>query len=237
MRTAQLPCCRAWSCSFSHGWLASSRLFMCWASVWCTMVAAGIPCCGLMYHGDDFPQLRRLLVLGSGAGGHRGVGFLIFFDGAWEFTSGVLTRRSLFSRYPSRPVWSLRGLLTRLAWARCSRGIRHARHGLVTVFSHTFAWARCSRGIRHTRRGLIAVFSHTFAWACCSHGIRHARHGLVAVFSHAFAWARCSPGIRHAWHGLVAVFSHALRGLVVLAVSVMPGVVSSWFSHTPCLGS
>ena len=51
-------------------------------------------------------------------------------------TSGVLTRRSSFSRYPSRPVWSRRGPLTRLVWARCSRGIRHARRGLVTVLSH-----------------------------------------------------------------------------------------------------
>jgi len=43
------------------------------------------------------------------AGGCGGVGFLIFFDGVWEFTSGVLMCRSLFSQYPSRPVWSLRG--------------------------------------------------------------------------------------------------------------------------------
>jgi len=48
------------------------------------------------------------------AGGCGGVGFLIFFDGVWEFTSGVLMRRSLFSRYPSRPALSHRGLLTRL---------------------------------------------------------------------------------------------------------------------------
>jgi len=81
------------------------------------------------------------------------------------------------------------------AWARCSRGIRHARRGLVAVFSHAFAWARCSRGIRHARRGLVAIFSHAFAWARCSRGIRHARRDLVAVFSHAFAWARCSRGV------------------------------------------
>jgi len=79
-------------------------------------------------------------------------------------TSGVLTRRSSFSRYPSRPAWSHRGPLKRLAWARCSRGIRHARRGLV------------------------------------------------------------------------AVLSHALGGLVVLAVSVTPGVVSSQSSHMPCVG-
>jgi len=72
---------------------------------------------------------------------------------------------SLFSRYPSRPAWSRRGPLIRLAWA-C-----------------------CSRGIHYTRRGLVAVLSHT------------------------------------------------LRGLLVLAVSITPGVVSSWSSHTPCVGS
>jgi len=43
---------------------------------------------------------------------------------------------SLFSRYPSRPAWSRRGPVTRLAWARCSRGIRHARRGLVAVHTH-----------------------------------------------------------------------------------------------------
>jgi len=49
--------------------------------------------------------------------------------------------------------------------------------------------------------------------------------------------ARRSHGIRHAQHGLVTVLSHALRGLVVLAVSVKPSVVSSRPSHTPCVGS
>ena len=80
-------------------------------------------------------------------------------------TSGILTRHSSFSRYPSRAAWSRRSPLTRLAWARCSRGIRHARRGIV------------------------------------------------------------------------AVLSHPLRELVVLAVSVTPGVVSSRSSHTPCVGS
>jgi len=51
-------------------------------------------------------------------------------------TSGVLTRRSSFSRYPSRLVWSRRGPLTRLACACCSRCIRHTRRGLVAVLSH-----------------------------------------------------------------------------------------------------
>ena len=144
-----------------------------------------------MYHGDDFPQQRRLLVLGSGAGSRSGVGFLIFFNGAWEFTSSVLTCRSLFSRYPLRPTWSLHGLLTRLAWARYSRGICHVWCGLFAVFSH----ALC---------GLVVLAVSVTP-------------GVVSSRSpHRLAWARCSHHIHHAWRGLVAVFSHALRGLVVL---------------------
>ena len=147
------------------------------------VIAVSIPGGCLMYHGDDFPQQRKLLVLGSGVGGRSGVGFnLIFFNRAWQVSSGVLTRFALFSRYSLRPAWSRRGLLTRLAWARCSRGIRHAWRGLITVLSHTFAWAHCSHGIRHARRGLVAVFSHAFVWARCSRGIRHAQRGLVAIF-------------------------------------------------------
>jgi len=37
----------------------------------------------------------------------------------------------------------------------------------------------------------------------------------------------CPRGIRHTRRALVAVFSHALRGLVVFAVSITPGVLSS----------
>jgi len=58
-------------------------------------------------------------------------------------------------------------------------------------------------------------------------------HGLLTHL----VWARCSRGIRHSWCGLLTVFSHALCGLVVLAVSVRPGVVSSRSSHMPCVGS
>jgi len=50
----------------------------------------------------------------------------------------------IVSRYPSHPAWSRRGPLTRLAWARCSRGIRHAWLGLVAIISHAFTWAHCS---------------------------------------------------------------------------------------------
>jgi len=60
-----------------------------------------------------------------------------------------------------------------------------------------------------------------FSWypAClaCSH------RGLLTCL----AWAHCFYGIHYAWHALVAAFSHALRGLVVLAVSITPGVLSS----------
>jgi len=38
----------------------------------------------------------------------------------------------LLSRYPSHPAWSRHGL-TRRAWARCCRSIRHALRGLIAV--------------------------------------------------------------------------------------------------------
>jgi len=50
----------------------------------------------------------------------------VYSQAARTHTSGVLTRHSSFSRYPSRPAWSRRGPLTRLTWACCSHGIRHA---------------------------------------------------------------------------------------------------------------
>jgi len=131
---------------------------------------------------------------------------------ACTHTSSVLTRRSSFSRYPSHPGWSHRGALTRLGWARCSRGIRHARHGLIAVLSHALCGSLFSR------------YPSCPVWS---------RRGPLTQL----AWARCSRGICHARHGLVAVLSHALRGLVVLAVSVTPGVVSSRSSHMPCVGS
>ena len=95
--------------------------------------------------------------------------------------------------------------------------------------SHAFAWARCSRGIRHARRSLFAAlltrlcvgsllsrYPSRPAWS-----LRDSSHtplrGLVVLavsvtpgvvslqlFSHAFAWARCSRGIRHARRGLFA---------------------------------
>jgi len=97
------------------------------------------------------------------------------------------------------------------------------------LFSHAFAWARCSGGIRHARRGLFAApltrlcvgslfsrYPSRPAWSL--HGSSHTPlRGLVVLavsvtpgvvssrlFSHAFAWARCSRSIRHARLGLFA---------------------------------
>ena len=44
---------------------------------------------------------------------------------------------------------ALRGfvVLTRLAWARCSCGIRHAHRGLFAALLTRLAWACCSRGV------------------------------------------------------------------------------------------
>ena len=108
-------------------------------------------------------------------------------------TSGVLTRRSSFSRYPSHPAWSRRGPLTRLAWARCSHGIRHARRGLVVVLSHAL-------------RGLVVlavsvmpgvVSSRSSHMPCV--GSLFSRYPSRPVWSRRgsltrLAWARCSSG-------------------------------------------
>ena len=98
------------------------------------------------------------------------------------------------------------GVFTRLAWARCSRGIRHARRGLFAVLLTRLAWAHCSHGIRHAHRGLFAAFLTHLAWACCSRGIHHTRHGLFVALLTRLAWARCSCGICHAQRGLFAAF-------------------------------
>jgi len=60
---------------------------------------------------------------------------------AVSVTPGMVSSR-LFSH-------ALRGfvVLTRLAWARCSHGIRHARRGLFAALLTCLAWARCSRGV------------------------------------------------------------------------------------------
>ena len=68
-------------------------------------------------------------------------GFVVL---AVSVTSGILSSQSfhipcvgsLSSRYPSLLACSRRCLLTRLAWACCSRSIYHAWRALVVVFSH-----------------------------------------------------------------------------------------------------
>ena len=72
------------------------------------------------------------------------------------------------------------------------------------LFLTRLAWAHCSYGIRHTQRGLFAALSHM---PCVG--------SLFSRYPSRPAWSLCGS------------FSHALRGLVVLAVSVTPGVVSS----------
>jgi len=114
------------------------------------------------------------------------------------------------------------------------------------LFSHAFAWARCSRGIRHARRGLFAalltrlcvgsLFSRYLSRPAWS--LRGSSHtplrGLVVLavsvtpgvvssrlFSHAFAWARCSRGIRHARRGLfAALLTRLCVGSLFLGVVV-----------------
>jgi len=133
-------------------------------------------------------------------------------------------------------AWSRRGLLTRLAWARCSCSICHTWRGLVAVFSYALHGlvvlvvsvtpdVVSSRSFHMPCMGLlVSRYPSCLAWS---------RHGLFTRL----AWAHCSCGICHAGCVLVTVFSHALRVLVVLAVSITPSVVSSRSSHTLCVGS
>ena len=138
----------------------------------------------------------------------------VYSRAACTHTSGVLTRRSSFSRYPSCPAWSRRGPLICLAWACCSCSIRHARRGLIAVLSHTL-------------RGLVVlavsvtpgVVSSRSSHTPCV-GSFFSRYPSRPTWSRRgpltrLASARCSRGIRNARRGLVAVLSHALRGLIV----------------------
>jgi hypothetical protein len=139
-------------------------------------------------------------------------------------TSGVLTlpayshfRRThaplVVSRYPSRPACSssrpyshalrdLVGLLTRLAWARCSRGIRHARRGLVAVFSHALRGlvvlaVSVTPGVVSSRSShtpcVGSLFSRYPSRPACSSSrpYSHALRDLVGLLTR-LAWARCS---------------------------------------------
>jgi len=112
-------------------------------------------------------------------------------------------------------VWSCRGLLTPLTWARCSRGIRHIWHGLVAVLSHVLRGldvpaVSITPGMVSSRSSHMPCVGSFFSryWS----RLAWFRRSLLKCL----AWARCSRGIRHAWCGLVAIFSHALHGFVVL---------------------
>jgi len=108
-------------------------------------------------------------------------------------TSRVLTRRSSFSRYPSRPVWSRRGPLTLLALARYSRGIHHARRRLVAVLSHALH-GLVVLAVFVTPRVVSSRSSHT---SCV--GSLFSRYLSCPAWSRRdpltyLAWARCSSG-------------------------------------------
>ena len=140
---------------------------------------------------------RRLSVFGAGAPTH---------------TSGVLTlpAYSHFRRAHAS------GVLTRHSYSHALRGF------VVLVVSVT-------PGVL-----FVALVLTRSAWSC-------------RLLTH-LAWARCSRGIRHTQRALrrvrtntlcviLSAFSHTLHGLIVLAVSITPSVVSSRSSHTPCMGS
>jgi len=75
---------------------------------------------------------------------------VLFWHGAgWH--PAVVSKHTPPRNYPHsyarfRVTHALRGfiVLTRLAWARCSCGIRHARHGLFAALLTRLAWVRCS---------------------------------------------------------------------------------------------
>jgi len=114
---------------------------------------------------------------------------------------GVLLRLPAYSHF-GRPHTPLRGLVV-LA-VSVTPGVVSSR-----LFSHAFTWARCSRGIRHARRGLFAAL---LTRLCVG--------SLFSRYPSRPAWS-----LRGSSH-------MPFRGLVVLAVSVTPGVVSSrLFSH------
>ena len=102
-------------------------------------------------------------------------------------TSGVLTCRSSFSRYPSRPAWSRRGPLTRLAWARCSRGIRHAWHGRVAILSYTLR-GLVVLAVSVTPAVVLSRSSHT---PCVG--------SLFSRYPSRPAWSRRGPLTRLGW--------------------------------------
>jgi len=100
-----------------------------------------------------------------------------------------------------------------------------------TLFGHSLfsrlAWARCSHGIRHARRGLFMALLTCLAWVRCSH--TPCVRSLFSRYPSHAAWSLRGSSQTPC---VGSVFSQAVRGLVVLAVSITPGVVSSrLFSH------
>ena len=104
----------------------------------------------------------------------------------------VLLTLSAYSHFQHTYTLFVDSLFSRLAWARCSHGIHHARRGLFAALLTCLAWACGSRGIRYARRGLFAALLTCLAWARCSRSIRHTRRGLFAAVLTRLAWAHCS---------------------------------------------
>jgi len=136
-----------------------------------------------------------------------------------DFSVGLDRQRRL--RFVARVV-----LLTLPAYSH----FRHTYTLFVYSLFSRLAWARCSRGIRHARCGLFAALLTCLAWVRCSH--TPCMGSLFSRYPSHPAWS-----LRGSFHTpcVGSLFSHAVRGLVVLVVSVTPGVVSSrLFSHTLC---
>ena len=116
-----------------------------------------------------------------------------YLRAARTLTSGVLTRRSSFSRYLSHPAWSRRSPLTCLVWARCSRGIRHAWCGRVAVLSHALRGlvvltVSVTPGVVSSRSSHTPCVGSLFSrYPSCP---SWSRRGPLTCL----AWARCSSG-------------------------------------------
>jgi len=151
-------------------------------------------------------------------------------------TSGVLSIASVVTR----SAWSCR-LLTRLAWARCSRGIRHARRALGRVRRHMLyvilssssrpSWHRrlssSSRSAWRTRRSSVPLTSAvsvrggvpfcTARPSVCVVDFRCARHGIRSGVLLCLTWPSvCLAVFRSAWcsiRGGGSVLSGAAVGM------------------------
>jgi len=77
--------------------------------------------------------------------------------------------------------------------------------------THTSGILTC-RSYSHFWRTYVPLVITYLAWVGCSRAIRHAQRALHRIRTHMLCV-------------ILSAFSHALHGLVVLAVSIMPGVV------------